>query len=154
MASEFIIQVQGDRELLQVLANLRGRFSNLAPMWREVGARLVKTAKLRFWRKIDPAGRPWPGWSRSYERWRKRKTGAVGRESLLELTGHMRDSINSNADDAGVTLGMGRVYAPFHETGTRKMPRRAVFLASTDPAELGEQDRRLVIDTLMEFLRG
>ena len=66
----------------------------------------------------------------------------------------MQRSLNSEASRDGVIFGMGRKYGPFHETGTRKMVRRGVLLASIEPPTLAPKDRRLVLDILMEHLHG
>lgn len=155
MATEFHVSVQGYEPVLAVLATLLGRMGDLTPAWQEVGDVLVNRALNRIdSTKADPAGRPWADWSPDYEEWRKRKTGAVGRENLLELTRMMRKSLSATASKDGLTLGLGRSYAPYHETGTRWMPRRGMLLANLSPAELGEQDRAAVLEILMDYLPG
>lgn len=150
MATEFSVQVQGDRELLQVLADLRGRAGDCLPAWKLIGAELVSNADRRFETKTDPAGNPWAPWSPRTAHLRAKQ----GRGTLLELTRLMRASLNFEADRDGVAYGLGRSYGPFHETGTRKMPRRGMLLASIDPPALGGTDRRVVLDLLMEYLHG
>ena len=150
MASEFSVQVQGDQALLKVLADLRGRTGNLTSAWKLIGAELVSNADRRFETKTDPAGIPWAPWAPRTARLRAKQ----GRGTLLELTRLMRASLSSTADADGVTFGLGRSYGLFHETGTRKMVRRGMLLASVDPATLGDTDRRTVLDILMEHLHG
>lgn len=148
MASEFTIQ--GDQALLQILADLKARSVNQRPAWDLIGAGLASNADRRFETKTDPTGTPWAPWADSTKAARAKS----GRGTLLELTRLMRASLNHQAQDDGVVVGLGRSYAIFHETGTRKMPRRGMLLAATEPATLGNDDRRLVLDTLMEFLHG
>lgn len=150
MGSEFTIQVQGDAELLQVLSDMRGRVVNQRPAWDLIGAGLVANADRRFETKTDPAGSPWAPWAPSTARARAKS----GRGTLLELTRMMRTSLNHQAEEDGVAIGLGRSYAGFHETGTREMPRRGMLLASLEPPTLGREDRQLVLDTLMEFLHA
>jgi len=156
VASEFTIQVQGDRELLQVLSSLRERAENLQPAWKLIGAELVTNAERRFETKTDPAGVPWEPW-KPRTVWMRAHPGkkhkpAIG--DLLRFDGWMQRSLNSEASRDGVIFGMGRKYGPFHETGTRKMVRRGVLLASIEPPTLAPKDRRLVLDILMEHLHG
>lgn len=156
MVSEFTIQVQGDQALLEVLAALKGRAVNQRPAWDLIGAGLVANADKRFETKMDPTGTPWAPWADSTKRARQKS----GRGTLLELTRMMRASLNHQAQEDGVVVGLGRSYAPYHETGTRnkdespRMPRRGMLLASLEPPTLGREDRQFVLDTLMEFLHG
>ena len=150
MGTEFRIEVQGDQELLQVLAALKARTVNQRPAWDLIGAGLAANADRRFETKTDPAGHPWAAWADITKLARKKS----GRGTLLELTRMMRASLNHQAQDDGVVVGLGRSYAGFHETGTRKMPRRGMLLASLEPPTLGPEDRQWVLDTLMEFLHG
>jgi len=39
-----------------------------------------------------------------------------------------------------------------HETGTRRMPRRGIFLADPDAGTLGQQDEALLTEEIQAFL--
>lgn len=151
MASDTRITLQGDRQVLQVLAQLRGRLENQAPAWQEAGDELVERARQRFNTKADPDGQPWAPWSLRTARLRAKE----GRGTLLEHTGLLRDSLGAQGRPDGLTLSEGRSYGRFHETGTRTMPRRGIFLGQADPEPaLGQADARMVLQVLMDHLTG
>ncbi len=151
MGSEFSIQVQGDRQVLQVLAQLRGNLEDMTPAWQEAADELAARADRRFETKTDPAGNPWTPWSKRTRRLREKE----GRGSLLEHTGLMRASLHGEGRKDGLVLGLGRSYAPYHETGTSRMPRRGIFLAQVDPEPaLAPGDSQVVLDILMGHLAG
>lgn len=155
MASEFSIQVRGGMPVLKVLSQLRARMADMTPAWQEVGDELVTRTRLRFRTKTNPDGVPWADWSPEYAEWRKKHTGAVGRGQILELTRMMLESINATPHRDGLILGLGRSYAPFHERGTRFMPRRGFLLADYDPEpRLGKQDAAVVLEILTDHLTG
>lgn len=150
MASEFSIQIQGAQPVLQVLAQLRGRLENLGPAWQEVGDELTARADRRFETKTDPSGKAWAPWLPRTARLRAKE----GRGTLLEHTRLLRASLNAAASRDHLVLAVGQGYGLYHETGTRKMARRGIFLAQVTPAQLGEQDNQMVLDILMDHLTG
>lgn len=151
MASDFRIQIQGDRPVLRVLAQLRGRLDNLGPAWQEAGDELVARADRRFESKTDPAGNAWEKWRPRTARLRAKE----GRGTLLEHTRMLRASLDADASRDHLVLGLGMGYGPYHEIGTRKMARRGLLLARISPEpQLGASDQRMVLDVLMEHLTG
>lgn len=151
MASEFTIQVQGDRPVLQLLAQMRGHMEDMGPAWQEVGDELTARADRRFETKTDPSGTPWAPWRPATRRLRAKE----GRGTLLQHMGLLRASLNAEATKDHLVLGMGRSYGPFHETGTSRMVRRGVLLAQITPEpQLGQQDSQVVLEILMDHLTG
>jgi hypothetical protein len=71
----------------------------------------------------------------------------------------MRRSLAPNVGDDFVEVGMsrlsdgGRWSIPLlHETGTRRMPRRGIFLADPDAGTLGAQDEADLQAEIVGFL--
>jgi len=96
--------------------------------------------------KQDPKGRPWKSWSAGYE---ARRPGSGG---LLDLRGHLIDSIRYDAAGDGVEVGSNLVYARRHQLGDRggkPMPQREfIGLSSANEKEITD----VVNDWLMEGL--
>ena len=151
MTSDFSIQVQGDRPVLQVLAQLRSRLEDMGPAWQEVGDELTARADRRFETKTDPSGTAWAPWRPATRRMRAKE----GRGTLLEHMGLLRASLNADASKDHLVLGLGRSYGPYTELGTSRMVRRGVLLAEVSPEpRLGEQDSQMVLEILMDHLTG
>lgn len=151
MASEFTIQVQGDRPVLQVLAELRGNLEDMGPAWQEVGDELTARADRRFETKTDPSGTAWAPWRPATRRMRAKE----GRGTLLEHTRMLRGSLDAEASQDHLVLGLGRSYGPYHELGTSRMVRRGILLADAGAEpRLGDQDNQVVLEILMDHLTG
>lgn len=154
MTSEWRIDLQGEALVLDRLAALQAAIEHPEPAFQAAADELVTLADRRFQTKTDPAGIPWASWRPRTAR-RRLKEGYNQASNLLEITRGLRLSLHGEGTDEGIVLGMGKSYAPFHETGTRRMARRGILLAQVSPEPaLGEPDRRAVLDILGDHLMG
>lgn len=130
-----------------------------------LGDVMVGNIERRFETKRDPSGRKWEELRPATVEWYRMldtdpKTGKwTPRGSLLERTRRMRDSLSANASDDAVTVGMnrltkgGRWSIPLlHETGTRRMVARSLFLGNWSTGTLGAEDERDLEDEIAAFL--
>lgn len=115
-------------------------------LMRHIGATLEQNINIRFLTKTDPDGNKWQALS---PRTLARKKG---RGSILELTGHGLSSLGYNAGDGWVEVGFGEQYMGFHETGTRRMPRRPSLMGDFNSGRLGAEDEADVQVAITEFL--
>lgn len=164
MAKFLSIQVEGATELQAELQNAVARLKRPRDLMQALGDALVGNIERRFDTKRDPSGAPWrPLAPATLERYREEDTDAKGsykrRGTLLERTGRMRDSLTANAGDNFVEVGMSRLtdggawaIPLLHETGTRRMPRRGIFLANWEAGTLGAEDEGDLREEMVAFL--
>lgn len=136
-----------DRAVTEGLRELQRIAGDLRPALAEIGATLESRIHQRFDLKEAPEGTPWPDWSPVTAA----RRAAEGRGSLLEHTRRMRDSLSYLVESDAVLVGFGRPYAVYHETGTRRMPRRG--LLATEQGELAPDDRDAILDVIEDHLR-
>lgn len=162
MADGLRLRIQDDA-VQSYVDTLFERLGDLTPLMEDIGASIERNVELRFDTKRDPAGQPWvplsPRTRAQYDRADRRPARGGGveiarRGTLLERTGLMRDSLTYAATSDQVEIGFGRPYAAFHELGTSRMPRRGLLTADPTTGELGEDDRRSVLDLLQSYLGG
>lgn len=164
------IEIVNDQRVVQTLQQAAAAIGNPAPLLAQIGAVLEANARERFDSKTDPAGRPWADISPATAAIHRAITGKALQGSLLERTGHLRDSIESHVIDAGMAVEMGpsAPYAAFHEFGTsprgRKgggaIPRRGmVFGAVSGQGQsaqvsqaLSTSDTQEVIDLVLRYV--
>jgi phage virion morphogenesis protein len=158
--AEFVsIQVTGSKELQAELLRAVQQLQRPRDLMQALGAMLVRNIEKRFDTKRDPAGTPWrPLAPATLTKYAEEDQGKR-RGTILERTGRMRDSLTANVGDDFVEVGMNRLtngggwsIPLLHETGTRRMPRRGIFLADPDAGTLGAQDERDIEDELRSFL--
>jgi phage virion morphogenesis protein len=159
MAEAFRIDLQGHDALLARLGELAGALEDIDPLLNTIGAVLESAVEERFDAKRDPAGGAWAALAPSTAAAYARQDAGRGRGTLLERTGLMRDSLGYNVvAGALVEVGFGRAYAQYHETGTRRMPRRGLLLASVDAAggsgTLGREDEDAILDAIESHIGG
>ena len=103
------------RDLARLGAALVGDLDT-EPLARELAEVSERQTQDRFSRRVDPFGRRWP----------QRQDNLP--HPLLEKTGRMRRSIDTESDDEGVTVETkGVEYAAVHQWGysARNIPQRA-----------------------------
>jgi len=146
--AEFLsIEVTGAEELRAKLARAIAQLQKPRDLMLALGDKMVENIERRFDTKRDPSGAPWqPHAPATTARYAKEDAGKR-RGTILERTGEMRRNMTRNAGDDYVEVGSNRltdgggwVLALLHETGTRRMPRRGIFLADPDAGTLGAQD--------------
>ncbi|MBL9102160.1 MAG: phage virion morphogenesis protein [Myxococcales bacterium] len=85
--------------------------------------------------KTDPEGKAWPEWSPEYAAERAAKGG------LLELEGHLRDSIAYEINGDTILVGSNLVYAGVHNEGDDDMgipERRYLGFSAENLDDIGE----------------
>lgn len=106
---EIIIKMDGADEVRERLQQISRRVSNLSPIMRTIGDRVVAQTKFRF-----KAGGPAPDGTA----WAPPKTRNPKRVRTLTVSGHLRDSIRPQMQGpASVAIGTNKVYAAIHQLG-------------------------------------
>lgn len=165
MASNKSIEVEGADELRTSLARAVGRISRPRDLMQALADALKGNIERRFDSKRDPSGNKWDELrAATVERYRREdtdaKTGTYRRRgTILERTGRMRGSVAAVGGDTWAQVGMdrltdgGRWAIPLlHETGTKRMARRGIFLADWQSGRLGAEDERDLEDEIVAFL--
>jgi phage gpG-like protein len=153
------IDITGSAELQQLLTSAVRRLQAPQALMEALAARLEANINERFDRKVDPAGQRWqPLAPATVERYAAQDRGRR-QGTLLERTGQMRASLSSSATADTAEVGMSRLtdggewsIPLLHETGTRRMPRRGIFLADPDAGTLGQQDEEMLAEEIQAFL--
>jgi len=95
----------------------------------------------RFNQGVDTDGTPWAALNPKYAKQKEKKWGTVG---ILFASGALRHSIQIfPVDDESRAIGTDIPYAPFHQYGTIKMPKREFFGISDEDSvsiETGTMD--------------
>lgn len=112
--AEIVLKIDGADAIRERLREISSRMSNLSPVMRMIGDRIVEQTKRRF-----ETGGPAPDGTP----WKEPKTPNPKRIRTLTVTGHLRDSIRfqlmgSNA----VAIGTDKEYAAIHQLGGRTSP--------------------------------
>lgn len=113
-----------------------------------IGATLESKVEQRFDAKLDPNGQKWAPLAESTQLRYAKKDRKRKRGSLLERSRLMRNSLTYQVQSDSVLLGFGVAYAAYHETGTRKMPRRGLLTGDPATGLLGAADRQAVLELL------
>lgn len=137
-----------DRELRDALGRLTRRVEDTTPAMRAIAAEMETRISDRFDAQRDPAGRAWSPLS---PRTLARKKG---RGRILYHSGDLLDSLSSRASRSEALVGFGKLYAAYHEWGTKKMPRRGLLMAEPQARTLGEDDRAAILDILSRWIEG
>ncbi|MDO5614442.1 MAG: phage virion morphogenesis protein [Paracoccus sp. (in: a-proteobacteria)] len=97
----------GLRAMLSRLSNLRGFYKN-------VGKHMVNSVDQNFRQEVAPDGTPWQALSAARIKQRARTSSELG---ILRDTGDLLDSLNADATDNGVSIGVLSKYAKIHQFG-------------------------------------
>ena len=115
----------------------------LTDLHEAIGELLVSSTRRRFRDGKDPEGRAWPRL--------KKRTGRKGKAAKpLLLTGRLRNSITSKANESAVVVGTNVVYAARHNFGYEKSgvvwtPKRQFLGFSSD-------DEGAIVETVEDFV--
>lgn len=137
-----------DSGALQALESQRKRMDSVRGVLDRVGALLESKIHQRFDTKTNPDGNAWTPWSPITAKRRARES----RGTLLEHSGHMRDSLSYTVGADFVEVGFGVAYAMSHETGTKNNPKRR--LIANGYGELSANDLKGVMGLIEEHLNG
>ncbi len=149
MADGLTFEVKSDA-LLAAIGNALARVDQPRALMQNIGAALLMNMKNRFSDRVDPDGHAWLPLSP--------KTIAMkakaGKSTLLMLynSGEMQDSLTYNAGNDWVEVGTAMPYGAYHETGTRRMPRRSFLMGDFNAGRLGEVDQGDVLHVIETFL--
>lgn len=150
------MEVKVDASALEDLANAIGdaaeRAADLTPVTKPAAERLRGIITLSFSQSKGPNGEAWrPLAPSTVERRRK------GSSKPLIDTGLLRKSIAVKGEKQAVTFGVSgsaNQYAPFHQFGTKRIPRRP-FLPTDEagkPVFDGGKARQWIQRTMTEVL--
>lgn len=120
------VKTTGLKEAISSLDKLRNLDESLVKPLKNTAEDITTVAKLAIKESIDPSG---IGYAPLAESTVKRKKSKYGNKSwtILVDEGQMRRSLLGRAIKRGVEFGAGVPYLIYHQQGTRKMARRAVF---------------------------
>lgn len=170
MAEFLSIEVAGNTELREQIADALRRLERPRELMQVLGATLEENINRRFDQKRDPNGEAWKPLAASTRKTYdgedtavkggKRAAAPSRRGTLLERTRQMRNSLAANAGDDYTEVGMtrltddGKWQIPLlHEFGTsRGMPRRGIFFADPEAGTLGAEDERDLEADIVGFL--
>lgn len=106
---EIIIKMDGADAIRERLREIATRMSNMSPIMKAIGDRIVEQTKRRF-----EAGGPAPDGTP----WKEPKTPNPKRIRTLTVSGHLRDSIRFQMiGNNAVAIGTNKVYAAIHQLG-------------------------------------
>lgn len=158
MADFLSIEVTGNKELQAELARAVAQLQRPRDLMQALGDLFKGNIERRFDNERDPSGVPW---QRLKPATLKRKTKEKRTGGILRESGDMRGSLTANAGDDYAEVGMSRLTAGggwsiplLHETGTRRMSRRGLFLADWEAGKLGAQDEADLSKEIADFLDG
>ncbi|NUZ08940.1 phage virion morphogenesis protein [Piscinibacter koreensis] len=150
MADRITIAVQ-NLDLTRTLDRAVRRVKDTRGLMAHVGAAVEMNINLRLINKRDPDGAAWAPLAPSTIA-RKLKKGQTTR--ILEATGLMQQSLGYSAGQDWVEVGVSEPYGIYHETGTRRMPRRGFLFADHEAGQLGRDDQEEVELAIAEYLAG
>lgn len=121
--SATIDKAQADQELTALLM----RIEDPVPYFEFVGADQVARVQKRIREtKIDPDGKPWTPWAPFTAN--KRDFAGNFSQGIMWDTGKLLESIEFDIDGAfGVDIGTDVWYAPKHQDGEGRIPKREIF---------------------------
>jgi len=151
MADGLRVDIGGD-DIPKALAGAAERLAHPRELLERIGAVLEANVNERFRTKTDPDGNAWlPIAASTRKRYEQQYDGTVP-GSLLERTRLMRSSLTHNATDEFVEVGFPVGYAQWHETGTRRMPRRGLLAGDWVSGRLGAADAADVLAEVNDYL--
>lgn len=141
---------------VSAIALLQGVTEKLAPrettrLMRRIASMLERNAQKRFDMKVDPDGTAWKPWSETTRMLREDE----GRGTLMEYSGHMRDSIQKVSGPTEAVLSVLAPYAIYHDSINNRssnLPRRGILTGSG--GTIGAMDRAGIDKLLKEYLNA
>lgn len=118
------ISIQINDTATSVISAAIARLGDLTPMMADVGEMLVNSLDRGFRDQVDPYQNSWAKLASSTLRQK------VKRKRILKInqsTGILRASLSYQASGDRVVVGFGVNYARYHQTGTRRMPKRQLL---------------------------
>lgn len=151
MADALVITVI-DAQLQGALSRAVAQLERPRDLLDSIGGVLEQRVNLRFVSKTDPDGRAWAPLAQSTRANYARKDKGRAQGSLLQRTGEMLSTLTHNTSDSSVDVGFSARKAAWHETGTRRMPRRGMLASDPTAGSLGEGDAQAVLAEVDAFI--
>lgn len=123
---------------------LGGKLSQPQQFLNDVGQYFLDKAENSFRKEIDPYGRKWQPLSSATIDQKQRLGYPL---KILTRTGTMRSSVRYQVKRKSVQIVID-FPAQFHQTGTRKMPKRQILPEN----RLSRTDERSIVDLGIEYL--
>lgn len=131
-------RIEGAREVVRLLDQMRSRTDDLTPAWRAVGDHIAGEVDQQFATQGSHFGTPWDPRRPNYGHDMKPDAGW---NPLLVQTGTLRDSFTSRPmgverySPQSATFGSDDYRAGFHHHGTSDIPARPILRATEQMAE-------------------
>jgi phage virion morphogenesis protein len=154
MADGLRVDIQSG-EITRALQQAAERLANPRDLLARIGAVLEQNVNLRFDTKTDPDGVQWlPIAESTRKAYEKRFDGRVPGTLLQRaLQGAaMSATLAHNVGEGFVEVGFSKPYAQYHETGTRRMPRRGMLAGDFVAGTLGQEDALDVMREVDDYL--
>ncbi len=148
------MQLDVTNEIPDLNEQLRGVYSHLngdlTPLMQDIGTLLLRSTSDRFETKEDPDGISWkqlaPSTLQTKTNINKKNRANVG---ILVESGNLADSFSQKGAmqvfQDRVIIGSDEEYAPYHQVGTKHMPKRPFLGLSSD-------DKSEILNALNEFI--
>lgn len=170
-----------DAGFQDVLRRLVARTGDLTPAMRDIGQGLVLSTQHRFETETDPTGRPWrplsavtllrriasrvtrkvDGETKRFRTAFDRKGNLTGRAQknlanlkILQVQGHLKNSIHRVAGRDQVEVGSNLVYARIHQFGGQAGRGRKVTIPPRPFLGIDDGDRTMILDILRRHVGG
>ncbi len=150
------LEISNAAEVKAVFEALQTRLADLTPVFQDIGEAMLNVTRERFNSQTAPDGRSWAPLSPGYAKRKPRN-----KDKVLTLYGHLRGTLDYQADKDQVRIGTPRIYGATHQFGAAKgsfgRTRRGSPIPWGDiPARpflgLSSSDEQELLDILNEYL--
>jgi phage gpG-like protein len=131
------IEVIGEQAFNAALIGLNHKVDDLTPVWQAIQPLMFDIFKEQF--QSEGAAGSTGKWKKLSSPYKEIKAKLYGDQNILHATGAMEESMTGNTSHTVIDLqkqeagfGTDLKYARFHQTGTARMPRRAIVALSDD----------------------
>lgn len=105
-----------DADMREKLAELIGKMQRPIGFYKNVGERLLESVDNNFDNEQAPDGTRWQGLS-AVTRDRRSRLNGNAAMTILRVSGHLKETINSEASDTEVRIGSALIYAAIQHFG-------------------------------------
>lgn len=130
---------------LKRFKKLGGRLTNQQELMEDIGNYLVSGIGNSFKKEVDPYNKKWQQLSPATISEKERKGYPL---KILTRTGKLRSSVRFVVNNKSVRIIVDSNYATFHQTGTKKIPKRQIL----PEGKLPTKTQRDIIDLSIEYL--
>lgn len=144
MAGAFYsVDLIGQSDIANTLAELAARTNNLTPALSEVGEYLLDIHEQRFKDQVSPDGTPWKSVSAETL---KNKTRP---DRILREEGNLADLLTYQLGDQQLSFGTNLVYGATHQYG-----RDSANIVAREWLGLNEQQSQSVLDIIVSYIES